>query len=1372
MTALGQLLGESPPIVAIREQVGRLLRSASAPGRRLPPILILGETGTGKGLLASTIHRASGRAGAPFVDVNCAAIPETLIEAELFGFERGAFTDARQAKPGLFQTAHGGAIFLDEVGLLPLSLQAKLLKVLEERSVRRLGSTRSEPLDVSVVAATSEDLPGAVKAGRFRPDLYHRLAVVTLELPPLRARGRDVVLLAEHVLAHVCQDYGLPATALTEDARDALLAYDWPGNVRELGNVLERAALLAEEPRLTAARLGLPARSTAVAAPETRSVSGAGGDDEGERRHLTEALGATDWNLTRAASRLGIPRNTLRYRMERLGLTPEGPPARRRGGRPPARPRAMTAGDSAGLADRRDAQEAASAPESREPRRGARRVTLMQVRLTAPAHGPEAPEIRRALDATADKLESFGRHVEERSASGLLAAFGLTPEEDAPRRAAHAALAVQRLASRARMDIARRPDAAIALHTGSLLLSQLDAAIDIDADALSRARRTLWSLLDAAGPGAVVASADTARFLAPRFDLAPLPEGDSSTAGARRVVRHAEAGRTRFVGRERELALLAERFELAQAGRGQVVLIVGEPGIGKSRLLHEFRRRLGASATWVEGQALSFGRSTPFHPVIDMLRRVFRIDDGDPEAVVVEKIERGVRRLGDDARETLPFVRYLLSVDPGDPAVRTMDPKLRHAAIVRASHLLLERGAVLRPHVVVLEDTHWCDPATEDWIVRLADSIAAKRALLLLSCRPGYRPPSGDRSFHTGLALSTLSDPDTVRIAQGLLASDDLPPELQALIVDKAEGNPFFVEELMRSLLETGAVRRDGERVVMSGALDRLAVPDTIEATLLARVQRLDDSLRELLEVASVIGRTVPFPLVRAVVGLDEEALGGGLRRLQAAEFVYETRVFPELEHTFKHALTQDVAYGSLAPDRRRSLHARIVEAIERLYPNRPGEHLERLAYHATRGELWERALRYSRQAGDKAFDRSANREAVASWEQALAALVHLPERRENVEAAIDIRLALRSGLLQLGEIPRIIGYLREAGALASGLGDRRRLAWALTYMTIAHLFAGDPGQALSVGEQAYALAEEVGDVGLRATARTPWGHAHRERGDHRRAVALFREAIDALTGDLLRERLGQAMPPSLYARNIAAVSLAELGEFGEATRLGTESADLARTLDLPFGFALARIALGHTALLQGRLAEAADDLGMALELIRARGIPTWYPWAAAARGYALALSGRTGEGLPLLEGALERAMALPFLFGHSQWVSWFAHASLIAGRMEEADRLGREGVRLSRERGEQGYEAWGLHILAVIARAEPARGQEAEALDIAGLALADQLGMRPLAARCHLALGESYRGGREHVRADEHLTRARALIEELDMRVEESPAH
>ncbi|HUG37543.1 MAG TPA: sigma 54-interacting transcriptional regulator, partial [Candidatus Limnocylindrales bacterium] len=242
MDHLAELLGDSPAITALRAEVRRLLQRRVGPGR-MPPVLIQGETGTGKGLLARMLHRAGPRADAAFVDVNCAAIPATLLEAEMFGYERGAFTDARQSKPGLFQTAHRGTIFLDEVALLPEPLQAKLLKVLEEKAVRRLGATRTENLDVWILAATNEDLADAMEKRRFRADLYHRLAVLTLSLPPLRSRGEDVLHLAEHFLARSCLDYGLPPKSFGPEARQALLAHSWPGNVRELSNVVERAAL-------------------------------------------------------------------------------------------------------------------------------------------------------------------------------------------------------------------------------------------------------------------------------------------------------------------------------------------------------------------------------------------------------------------------------------------------------------------------------------------------------------------------------------------------------------------------------------------------------------------------------------------------------------------------------------------------------------------------------------------------------------------------------------------------------------------------------------------------------------------------------------------------------------------------------------------------------------------------------------------------------------------------------------------------------------------------------------------------------------------------------------------------------------------------
>src|SRR6059036_2519316 len=298
MTSLDQLIGDSPGVVAVRTQVEQLLRRHSET-RRLPPVLILGETGTGKGLLARALHEAGPRKAAAFVAVNCAAIPETLLEAELFGFERGAFTDARQPKAGLFQTAHRGTLFLDEIGLLPENLQAKLLTALEDRAVRRLGSTRAEPVDVWIISATSEDLKAGTRRRGFREELYHRLAVVTLRLPPLRARGQDILTLAEHFLTRTCTEYGLAPKMLAEDARAALVAYRWPGNVREVAHVMERVALLTDAPFLTAHRLELATpRKQRASPPEDHGTTPTDAPagislgqtvEEVERRRILEA---------------------------------------------------------------------------------------------------------------------------------------------------------------------------------------------------------------------------------------------------------------------------------------------------------------------------------------------------------------------------------------------------------------------------------------------------------------------------------------------------------------------------------------------------------------------------------------------------------------------------------------------------------------------------------------------------------------------------------------------------------------------------------------------------------------------------------------------------------------------------------------------------------------------------------------------------------------------------------------------------------------------------------------------------------------------------------------------------------------------------
>jgi len=327
------VVGESKAIRAVLEQARQI-----AILDETPPVLITGETGTGKGLVARTIHSSGPRADRPFIDVNCTALPASLMEAELFGHERGAFTDAKESKLGLFEAAEGGFIFLDEIGDVEIALQGKLLKAIEERVVRRVGGVRDRKIDVRILAATNRDLEREAERERFRKDLYYRLAVILLHLPPLRERGEDVLLLAEHYLKRFSGKYKRPARKLTAEAREVLMSYPWPGNVRELSHVIERAVLWSRGAELTPEHLSLSRPTEARSAPPEESMAVAEPTaeyaiptnqalpptgmslDQWEKSLLEQALRETGGNQTRAAQRLGISRDTLRYRMKKHGI--------------------------------------------------------------------------------------------------------------------------------------------------------------------------------------------------------------------------------------------------------------------------------------------------------------------------------------------------------------------------------------------------------------------------------------------------------------------------------------------------------------------------------------------------------------------------------------------------------------------------------------------------------------------------------------------------------------------------------------------------------------------------------------------------------------------------------------------------------------------------------------------------------------------------------------------------------------------------------------------------------------------------------------------------------------------------------------------
>ena len=785
MEALAELLGESPAISVVRGKLRQLLEGQPS-GRRLPAILIQGETGTGKGLVARLIHRMGPRKGGPFVDINCPGIPETLLEAELFGFERGAFTDARRAKPGLLQIAHRGTLFLDEVGLLPEAAQAKLLTVLEERVVRRLGSTRPEALDVCFISATNIDLQAALRARRFREDLYHRLAVITFELPPLRERGRDVLLLAERFLDRACVDYGLASKTLGEQAQARLLAHRWPGNVRELANVMERGALFADGPVVTEAMLG-PLSPEEPGAPAPRARAAAVTPEEAMRQHLLAVLEQSAGNISHAAASLGIARNTFYARLEKYGVRGPHPHPHR--------------------------SSAAPTPPDTRIQWERRGITLLCAALVDADGAAETSHLSRALEGLIDNLQTFGGRVEEVTPTSVVASFGVDPVEDAPRRAAHAAMVIHKRAERAREDNSRTPGVKIGIHVAQVLIGRSAKRVDIDAEA----KRAQWAVLDQLlqtietdGTGA---SAAAASFLERRFEVVPLDVGAPHAEQLYRLTGQERRGlglwgaMTRFVGRDDEVEILRGRVAAAGNGQGQFVAVVGEPGVGKSRLLWEFTRSPYVAGWLVlEAGAVPYGKTTPYLPVIELLKGYFGIGDREDQRAIRERVTGKLLSLDPAFEVALPAFLTLLDLPVDDRAWQALDPAGRRQRTLEALKRLVLRESQVQPVALVFEDLQWIDGETQALIESLVESLPGARLLLLVSHRSEYVQDWGSQMFCTQLRIDPLPR-ESAEVLLGVLVGIDpsLAP-LTQLLIQRTEGNPFFVEESVRGLVETGAL--------------------------------------------------------------------------------------------------------------------------------------------------------------------------------------------------------------------------------------------------------------------------------------------------------------------------------------------------------------------------------------------------------------------------------------------------------------------------------------------------------------------------------------------------------------------------------------
>ena len=973
-------------------------------------------------------------------------------------------------------------------------------------------------------------------------------------------------------------------------------------------------------------------------------------------------------------------------------------------------------------------------------------------------------EARQILDPVLEHMMAavhrYEGTVNQVMGDGIMALFGAPiAHEDHAVRACYAALAIQEAIRRYSDEVRRghglEVQSRVGLNSGEVVVRAIGNDLHMDYSAIGQTTHLAARMEQLAPPGTIRLTAETLRLAEGWVQVTPLgpvpvkglpaPVEVCELTGAgparTRLQAFAARGLTPFVGRQAELKALHQALAQAETGHGQVVSVIGEPGVGKTRLFHEFTH---ASHThgWLrlESSSASYGKATPYLPIIDLLKTYVQIDDRDDGRRMREKLTGRLLTLDPTLGPTVPAFLALLEVPVEEASWQALDPPQRRQRTLEALKHVLLRESQRQPLLLVFENLHWIDAETQAFLDGLVESLPAARLLLLVNYRPEYQHSWGQKTYYTQLRLDPLPPASAEALLESLLGREAGLASLKARLIELTQGNPFFLEESVRTLVETQVLAGEPGAYRLAKALASIQVPATVQAVLAARIDRLPPEEKALLQTAAVIGPEVPLALIEAIAEVPEGSLRLGLTHLQAAEFLYETRLFPEHEYTFKHALTQQVAYETLLQERRRPLHARIVEALEAFAGDRVAEQAERLAHHALRGEVWEKALTYCRQAGEKALTRSAYRESVGSFEQALSALPHLPETRATREQAIDLRLALRSALLPSGDSERILAHLREAEALAVAIDDHRRLGQISGFLSVYFRNMGAYDQAIAAAQSALALATAVGDAVLYALANLFLGAAYWAQGGYRQAIDCLGQTVASLHGGQRRERLGQANLPYVQSLAFLAACHAELGTFAEGRSLGEEGLQIAETVAHPSSLMWASYGIGLLFLCQGDLHRALPRLERAMAICQEADLPLFVPRMAAALGEAYTLSGRVADAVELLTQAMQQTMATDMAGFQALCSLPLGEAHLLAGRLEEAHTLAERTLALARTRQERTNQAYALRLLGdIAARREVPQPDQAGDCYHQALALAEALGMRPLQAHCHRGLGILY---------------------------------
>jgi len=883
------------------------------------------------------------------------------------------------------------------------------------------------------------------------------------------------------------------------------------------------------------------------------------------------------------------------------------------------------------------------------------------------------------LEASLTEVHRYGGTAPQFTGDGFMALFGAPlTHEDHVRRALLAALAIQRalheggdVADPAHSELTVR----IGIHTGPVIFGPIADNLAMDYTVIGDTANVAARLEQAAEPGSILVSEAT-RLLAEGYarvePVGPLIlKGKAEPIPAFRLLRvsHRRSGLREapsprmavFVNRESEFGILNYFLHHVENGHGQAVGLVGEPGIGKSRLLAEFRRQVAdGRATWLEGRCLSYGTAIPYLLVLDLLRSNCGILETDTPDVLADKVCTGLREVGMDPDEDGAVLLHLLEIKDTVGSAALANPEVVKAKAFETFRQLTIKGSQQRPLILVLEDLHWVDKVSEEFLGFLAESIRDARVLLLATYRPGYRPPWSDKSYAGQTPLQPLSQDDSAQMVRSVLRAEHLVDLVTQEIVAKADGNPFFLEQLALHAGEVRDLRTD------------LMVPDTIHDVVMARIDRLPEQTKRLLQIAAVIGREFPLRLLQAV-WQDRPALEDQMRDLVRLEFIYERIETQGSVCVFRHALTQETAYGSLLERHRRVYHGAVGHALEELYSGRADEVAELLTLHFGRSDETEKAVDYAISAAEKAGRGWANREALTYFEEALRRLGTMPETTANRMRRIDAILKQAEVRYAIGQYAHQIQALESIHDIVEEIGDPpRRAKWHYWTGFLQSVSGGRPDTAVAHCREAVEIASASGLVEINAFAESCLSQVYLIAGAPRDAIESGQRALSSF------EARGN---PWWAALTLWFLSMGAnyLGEWEASIEYCRRALELGITYNDTRLKVVSWSRMGSAYIQRGDVERGLQCCEEALALSP---IPRDLALAKAIRGYGQIKSGRIDAGVAELSEALGWFENSHMRYTYLRYALWLAEGYLNRGDHVLARQLIQDGLRTCRERG------------------------------------------------------------------------------------------